>query len=225
MKRLLSIAFLCFTLLPVSAQKRLQLKEEDIVDVVVQIDGMAESLCEYIMIVGSSRSSVSDETKDDIIYNKVPTLFWNYWDDPRMMRTTGGTDGSIVYEKPMYDYFRNLKRQARQSVNHEIKYELTYDRLYASANLYDMRKWERMPNLHDDCEIWRNSIKIKQSYFIIDYAFNDSEKPYAGRITKAEKDEKYLYVYFIRDPKGKARARIGDVYMAIRTDSFEASTN
>lgn len=224
MKRLLSTVFLFFILLPVYAQETLQLKEKDLQAAIDQIDIMAETLCRYIMEVGSSRSSVSDETKDDIINNKVPELFFCYWEDPRMMKTTGGPYGSKVYSKPMYDYFRNLKRQARQGLNREIKYELTYDRVYADENLYDLSRWEKMP-AHDGCVVWRNSIRINQKYFVIDYALNHSEKPYSGKVSKAESDSKHFYVYFIVTPKGKGYVRIGDVYMAVRTETFDNRVN
>ncbi len=225
MKRLLSIAFLFFILLPVSAQEMLRLKDKELQAAIDQIDVMAESLCSYIMAVGSSRSSVSDETKDDIINNKVPKLFWNYWEDPRMMKTTGGLDGSIVYSKPMYNYFRNLKRQARQGINREVRYELTYDRVYADENLSDLSRWEKMPDLPDGCHMWRNSIRIDQKYFVIDYALNHSEKPYSGKVSKAESDSKYFYVYFITKPKGEGFIKIGDVYMAVRTETFDSRIN
>lgn len=178
----------------------------------------AEQLCEYIVDVGSTNSGVSDEEKDEIIKYRLSPLFWNYAE--RFMKTTGGAYGTTVRTKPMSQYFINLKAQARYNLNRQVKYELAYDEVYSTSTLNDVDSWEKLDQLEDGCEIWRNSIKLRQKYYVIDYTLSDIELPSLGKITHFEGDDKYLYVYIIKTPKNENIARIGDVYMTIRTDTF-----
>ena len=66
--------------------------------------------------------------------------------------------------------------------------------VYSINTLYDVDSWEKMEYLSDGCEVWRNSIKLHQKYYVIDYALNNPELPYNGKITHLEGDDKYLSV-------------------------------
>ena len=182
------------------------------------ISSKAEQLCEYIVAVGSTNSGVSDARKDEIIRYNLKPLFWNYYE--RVMKTTGGAYGTVVRTKPMQQYFTNLKAQARYNPSRQVKYELAYDEVYSINTLLDLDSWEKLDNLSDGCVVWRNSIKIRQKYFVIDYTLNNSERPGSSKISHFEQDDKYLYVYIIQTPNKQNIARLGDVYMTIRTETI-----
>ena len=181
------------------------------------ISSKAKLLCDYIVMVGSTDSGVSDAEKDVIIRDYLRPLFWNYTD--RVMKTTGGAYGTTVRSKPMSQYFINLKAQARPNLNRQIKYEIAYDEVYSTNTMYDVDSWEKMENLSDGCQVWRSHIRIKQKYYVIDYTLNNREHPNSGQITHFEGDDKYVFVYIIIDPKGRNLGRLGDVYMAVRTET------
>lgn len=221
MKKLKFIVILFFcTVVNVYAQDKQNFNRMQLKTLADDIAAKAEQLCEYIVVVGSSNSGVSDEDKDAIIRYGLNPLFWNYAD--RVMKTTGGAYGAVVRTKPISQYFVNLKAQAQFNLNRQIKYEVAYDEVYSINTLYDVDSWEKMEYLSDGCEVWRNSIKLRQKYYVIDYALNNPELPYNGKITHLEGDDKYLYVYIIKTPKNENIARLGDVYMAIRTCTVNA---
>lgn len=202
----------------IKAQNTPAFTREQLTTLADDISSKAELLCEYIVKVGSTASAISDAEKDEIIKYRLNPLFWNYAD--RVMKTTGGAYGTTVRTKPMSQYFINLKAQARHNLNRQIKYELAYDEVYSTNTLNDLDLWEKMENLEDGCEVWRNSIKLRQKYYVIDYTFNNHEHPNMGRITHFEGDDKYLYVYIIITPNKQNLARIGDVYMTLRTETI-----
>lgn len=218
MRKIITLYVLIFcSITNISAQNYPTFTKSQLATLADDISSKAKLLCDYIVMVGSTDSGVSDAEKDVIIRDYIRPLFWNYTD--RVMKTTGGAYGTTVRSKPMSQYFINLKAQARPNLNRQIKYEIAYDEVYSTNTMYDVDSWEKMENLSDGCQVWRNSIRIKQKYYVIDYTLNNMEHPNKGQITHFEGDDKYLYVYIIKDPKGGNVGRLGDVYMAIRTET------
>lgn len=220
MKKLHFILVLLFcAIINASAQKSPTFTRSELTALADEISVKAEQLCKYIVAVGSTDSGVSDAEKDEIIKYGLNPLFWNYSD--RVMKTTGGLYGTTVRTKLMSQYFINLKAQARYNPSRQVKYELAYDEVYSASTIYNLDSWEKMEYSPDGCQVWRNSIRVRQKYYIIDYTLSNREYPGGCRISYSEGDDKYLYVYIIQTPPGENLAKLGDVYMAIRTETVK----
>ena len=178
-----------------------------------EIKAKANTLCKYIVAVGTSTGQSggkSDAEKDIIIKNKVPTLFWNYKEDPRYMKTTSGADGTVIRKRPMYIYFSNLKTQSENRLNTKTIYELRYDGII-NDNKSKGLTFER--TLADGCKLYSTIIRIRQRY----HQINLSAYGIEGRsIEKIEDDIKDYKVYIVIKPNGKAGVFLGDVYRAKR---------
>ena len=222
MKRCLLLAFCIGILNYAFAQKSesLSISQSALQAAMDQIDIKANRLCGYITEIGSSRSKLTLEEKDDIVYRKVPHLFWMYKEAPRYMTTSSGPGGLTIRRKPMYEYFVALKRQSITPFNKEVRYELLYDKVYSEENMKNLDSWERCEDEdYDNCQVWRQKIRFVQTYYVINYNLSNDlfEIKSAQQIIKTEVDNKYLYVYLIiRKTDGKKIARIGDVYMVER---------
>ena len=104
MKRCLLLVFCIGILNYAFAQKSesLSISQSALQAAMDQIDIKANRLCGYITEIGSSRSKLTLEEKDDIVYRKVPHLFWMYKEAPRYMTTSSGPGGLTIRRKPMY---------------------------------------------------------------------------------------------------------------------------
>lgn len=204
MKRLCLITFCLFIALQTFAQVSI-----DVTAFETAIKAKANTLCEYIVAVGTSTGqsgSVSDIKKNNIIRNDVPRLFYNYED--RYMKTTGSY--GKVYSKKMSIYFNNLKAQSRGDLNKKIIYELSYDGII-TQNTSNGLKYEGIDS--HGCKIYSTTIRIKQRY----YQINLSAYGIEGKsIEKIEDDIKDYKVYIVIKPDGKAGVFLGDVYRAKR---------
>ena len=178
-----------------------------------EIKAQANTLCKYIVAVGTSigqPGSVGNAEKDIIIKNRVPTLFWNYKEDPRYMKTTSGADGTVIRKRPMYIYFSNLKTQSENKLNAQTIYELRYDGII-NDNKSKGLTFER--TLADGCKLYSTIIRIRQRY----HQINLSSLGIEGKsIEKIEDDIKDYKVYIVIKPNGKAGVFLGDVYRAKR---------
>lgn len=178
-----------------------------------EITAKANTLCKYIVAVGTSvgqPGSVGNAEKDVIINNRVPTLFWNYKEDPRYMKTTAGADGAIIRKRPMYIYFSNLKTQSENKLNTKTIYELRYEGII-NDNKSKGLSFER--TLSDGCKLYSTIIRIRQRY----HQINLSSLGVEGKsIEKIEDDIKDYKVYIVVKPNGKAGVFLGDVSRAKR---------
>ena len=178
-----------------------------------QISAKANTLCKYIVAVGTSigqPGSVGNAEKDIIIKNRVPTLFWNYKEDPRYMKTTNGAHGDVIRKRPMYIYFSNLKTQSENKLNTKTIYELRYVGII-NDNKSKGLTFER--TLADGCKLYSTIIRIRQRY----HQINLSSLGIEGKsIEKIEDDIKDYKVYIVIKPNGKAGVFLGDVSRAKR---------
>lgn len=206
-KSIISIT-LCCMLLPTFAQGTI-----DVDKFKREIDTKANTLCRYIVAVGTSvgqPGSVHNAEKDLIIKNKVPSLFWNYREDPRYMKTTNGANGAVIRKRPMYIYFPNLKMQSENRLNTKTIYELRYEGI-VHKNKSDNLTFER--TLSDGCKLYSTIIRIRQRYHEINFSAKGVE---GMSVEKTEEDIKDYKIYIVVKPNGKAGVFLGDVYRAKR---------
>ena len=221
--RKLVLSLLClFAIDYAYAQKTeaLSISKSSLQAAIDQIDLKANKLCQYIANVGSSRSNLTIDEKDDIINRKVPNLFWMYKEAPRYMTTSSGKNGSVFRRRPMWQYFVALKRQSITPFDREVCYELSYDKVYSEENMKNLEGWEKCEDF-DNCHVWRQKIRFTQKYYVISYDINDLfEIKSSKRVITTEIDNKYLYVYIIvRKNDEKKIAKLGDVYMVERLNN------
>lgn len=187
----------------------------NIIAIIKQVNIRAKTFCDYVVAVGTSigqPGSVSNAQKNDIIRNRVPGLFWDYYEAPRIMKTTNGPHGQVVKTRKMSDYFVSLKAQSKGSLTNARVYEL---RFVGFVGDKDPRTkgfhFER--NLSDGCQLWSATIRIKQTYRII----NPSAPTIEGKVVEKEDiDFKDYKVYAIVKPNGKVGVFLGDVTRAQR---------
>ena len=173
---------------------------------------LAKTFCGYVVAVGTTpgqAGAVSDDRKKEIMKKSVPGLFWDYYEAPRYMITTNGPHGEIKKKKKMYDYFSNLEYQSRKRLNFARRYELRYVGIIGNGKTE--KGWKLKEVLSDGCELWSTTIRIKQTYYIID--LNSSSVD--GRVeNKTETTVKDYIVYLLKKPNGKTGVYLGDVNQA-----------
>lgn len=193
------------------------INEANVNSIIRQVNNRAKTFCEYVVAVGTTQGQpgyVSDRQKDDIIRNRVPGMFWDYYEAPRMMKTTNGPYGNVIKTRKMSDYFISLKSQSRGSITQARVYELRFMG-FVSKNKTDndIKGWHFERHLSDGCELWSATIRIKQIYRVI----NPSAVSMEGKIVeKSEIDLKDYKVYAIIKPNGKVGVFLGDVTRAQR---------
>lgn len=176
-----------------------------------QVENKAKTFCKYVVAVGTTAGqagAVADDTKTDIIRNRVPGLFWDFYEAPRYMLTTNGPHGEIIRKRKMSDYFISLKAQSRGAINSARKYELRYVGIVGNGNT-DGFKRERI--LSDGCELWSTMVRIKQLYHKINFRSPNADYRAVEQVETTVKD--YI-VYVIIKPNGKAGVYLGDVKRA-----------
>ncbi len=209
MKKLITtIAFYLFAINLIYAQS---LDGTDMDAVEKAVARLAKTFCNYVVAVGTTpgqAGAVSNERKNEIIRNSVPGLFWDYYEAPRYMLTTNGPHGEIIKRKKMSNYFNNLKYQSQGGLNFARKYELRYSGIVGNGNSSQF-KFEKV--LSDGCELWSNTIRIKQRYYKIHF----NSPTVDGRILEQiEETVKDYIVYIIKKPNGKTGVYLGDVKRA-----------
>ena len=176
-----------------------------------QVENKAKTFCNYVVAVGTTAGqtgAVTDEAKTDIIRNRVPGLFWDYYEAPRYMLTTNGPNGKIIRKRKMSDYFVSLKSQSRGTINSARRYELRYVGIVGNGSTEGFKR-ERI--LSDGCELWSATVRIKQLYHKIDFHSPTAD----GRaVEQVEGTFKDYTVYVIVKPNGKAGVYLGDVKRA-----------
>ena len=171
----------------------------------VQVENKVKTFCKYVAQVGTSAGqagAVTDDTKTDIIRNRVPGLFLDYYEAPRKMITTYGPNGRNKRERKMSDYFDNLKDQSRRTNRTARKYELRFVDLEGGFT-YD-GVWS------DGGKVWSTKAKIRQKYHKYDLGTTAD-----GRIVdQIETTVKVQKVYLFVKPNGKAVVKLGDIIEA-----------
>jgi len=166
---------------------------------------LGDQLCDYIIKVGTTRGqrgAVSDREKNDIIYNRVPGLFYNY--DERKMLTTYAR-GTRTRSQSMSSYFRNLKGQSLGGLNTARSYELHCSGFVVNKGL---KGYRFVKNLPDGCELYEATIRITQYYHVI-------RQTNEGWVKETEKTIKDITTYAIKKPNGRTGVFLGDVTRAI----------
>lgn len=175
-----------------------------------QVASKAKTFCQYVVNVGTTPGqvgAVSDAAKNDIIRNRVPGLFWDYYEAPRKMLTTNGPNGNIIKSRKMYDYFKNLKAQANSGINEARTYELRYVGMVPKV---DGKKIVYKCTLSDGCKLYGATIKIEQVYHVLTFTKE-------GTVTvKEEFDVKDFEVNVVVKPSGMSQVFLGDVKRAKR---------
>lgn len=186
----------------------------DAIKIKKQVEVKAKTFCKYVVAVGTTvgqAGAVADDAKTDIIRNRVPGLFWDYYEAPRYMLTTNGPHGEIIRKRKMSDYFVSLKAQSRGSINSARKYELRF------VGFANKNKKEGLEGFHferylsDGCELWSTTVIIKQFYHKINFASPTADGRAVEQVETTIKDYK---VYVIIKPNGKAGVYLGDVERA-----------
>ena len=178
-----------------------------------QVASKAKTFCQYVVNVGTTpgqTGAVSDAVKNDIIRNRVPGLFWDYYEAPRKMLTTNGPNGNIIKKRKMYDYFNNLKAQANSGLNQARTYELHYVGIVPSVNEPIDSKFVYKCTLSDGCKLYGATIRIEQVYHVLTFT------PEGTVIVKEEFDVKDYEVNVVVKPSGKSQVFLGDVKRAKR---------
>jgi len=172
---------------------------------------LAKTFCSYVVAVGTSPGqvgAVSDDQKNEIIRNRIPGLFWDYYEAPRYMITTSGPHGEKTNKRRMSDYFLNLLAQSRKGLNSARKYELRFDGIVVNG---DTSHFQFQQVLSEGSELWSATIRIKQRYYLIDLNSSTAD----GRVEeRTDTTVKYLIVYLIKKPNGKSGVYLGDVKRA-----------
>lgn len=175
------------------------------------VSRLAKTFCSYVVAVGTTPGqvgAVSDDQKDEIIRNRIPGLFWDYYEAPRYMITTSGPHGERKNKRRMADYFLNLKAQSRNGLNSARKYELRFDGIVVNG---DTSHFQFLRALSDGTELWSATIRIKQTYYLIDLNSSTAD----GRVEeRTETTVKEHIVYLVKKPNGKTGVYLGDVKRA-----------
>lgn len=210
MKKILS--FVVLSLLSISISYAQAIFNETAIS--KQVASKANTFCQYVVNVGTTPGqvgAVSYAKKNDIIRNRVPGLFWNYYEAPRYMLTTNGPNSKIVKSrKKMYDYFTNLKVQANSGINQARTYELRYVGIVPNENKPKDSKFVYKCTLSDGCKLYGATIRIEQVYHVLTFT------PEGTVIVKKEFDVKDLEVNVVVKPSGKSQVFLGDVTRAKR---------
>lgn len=199
------LASICLLVISYSTANAQSLDGANMVTIEKAVARLAKTFCSYVVAVGTSPGqvgAVSDERKLEIIKNSVPSLFWEYYEAPRYMITSNGPHKN---KRKMSDYFLQLKAQSKNGLNSARRYELRFDGIVVNGDTSHFQ-FERV--LSDGCELWSTTIRIKQTYYIID--LNSSSVD--GRVeNKTETTVKECTVYLIKKPNGKTGVYLGDV--------------
>lgn len=193
------------------------INEANVNTIISQVNSRAKTFCEYVVAVGTTPGqpgAVSESQKSDIIRNRVPGLFWDYYEAPRKMKTTNGPNGKVIKTRRMSDYFVSLKAQSNGSLTRARIYELRFEGIISkNKSDNDIKGFHFEKKLSDGCELWSATIRIKQVYRVI----NPTATSVEGKtVERFETDLKDYKVYAIIKPNGKVGVYLGDVTRAQR---------
>ncbi len=176
-----------------------------------EIGRKARLFCKYVIAVGTTpgkKGSVPDAEKNKIIFNRVPGLFWNYFEGPRYMLVTNGKNGNLVRKKRMHNYFLNLKAQSKTPFNEARVYELRYTGIKPSGK-GDGKTFVLKRTLSDGSKLFASKAAFRQIYHTVKITPEGPE-------IHEEEDIKILEVFVLQKPSGNANVYLGDIVQAIR---------
>lgn len=171
-----------------------------------QANVLAKRFCDVIVKVGTSTASngISYAQKKKIIGN-VGKDFYNYYEDPRKMITTG--KGGKPTEKNMPAYLNNLLTQSHNNTLRIRKYEIRCQKFVIGDG--DGKDWTYKQTLSDGCKLFSRTFTYEQTYRVIDIL---NKNPELRNTEHIEIDKKTMEIYAIIKPgENKVIVRLGDI--------------
>lgn len=170
-----------------------------------QANVLAKRFCDVIVKVGTSTASngLSYAQKKKII-GDVGRDFYNYYEDPRIMTTTGKS--GKPRKKPISSYLNNLLSQSNSNNLQIRKYEIRCNKFVIGGN---GTGWKYERKLSDGCEVYYREFTFEQTYRVIDI-FN--KNPELRNTEHVEIDKKTMRIYAIIKPgNNQVVVRLGDI--------------
>lgn len=175
-----------------------------------ELDRLAQTLCDCIIQIGSTKSGKTYKQRTELRTQVVPALFIKY--GQRKMLTTGGFYGKKIKEKPMEEYFENLQEQSRMKFGQVRKYDI-YPEFMTNQNGIE---W------HEDTEARQRDGSIQQ-YAILTivqtYELSSSSNGDMHYKKRIEKDIKEIKVLRLLD-NGTITYGLGDVTRVERHQTY-----
>lgn len=170
-----------------------------------QANVLAKRFCDVIVKVGTSSAAngLSYAQKKKII-GDVGKDFYNYYEDPRMMTTTGKSGKSS--KKPISSYLNNLLSQSNSNSLQIRKYEIRCNKFVIGGS---GSGWKYERKLSDGCEVYYREFTFEQTYRVIDIL---NKNPEMRNTEHVEIDKKTMRIYAIIKPGNKeVVVRLGDI--------------
>lgn len=205
MKRLFLIFMVVFTNISIINGQHIS-EEVNIHKLDAQANVLAKRFCDVIVKVGTSTASngISYAQKKKII-GDVGKDFYNYYEDPRKMITTG--KGGKPTEKEMHAYLNNLLTQSNNNTLKIRKYEIRCQKFVIGDG--DGKGWIYIRTLSDGCKLFSRTFTYEQTYRVIDIL---NKNPELRNTEHIEIDKKTMEVYAIIKPgENKVIVRLGDI--------------
>ena len=175
-----------------------------------ELDRLAQTLCDCIIQIGSTKSGKTYKQRTELRTQVVPALFIKY--GQRKMLTTGGFYGKKIKEKPMEEYFENLQEQSKEKYGQVRKYD-SYPEFMTNQNGIE---W------HEDTEARQRDGSIQQ-YAILTivqtYELSSSSSGDMHYKKRIEKDVKEIKVLRLLD-NGTITYGLGDVTRVERHQTY-----
>lgn len=205
MKRLFLIFMVVFTNISIINGQHIS-EEVNIHKLDAQANVLAKRFCDVIVKVGTSTASngISYAQKKKII-GDVGKDFYNYYEDPRKMITTG--KGGKPTEKKMHAYLNNLLTQSNNNTLQIRKYEIRCQKFVIGDG--DGKGWIYKRTLSDGCKLFSRTFTYEQTYRVIDIL---NKNPELRNTEHIEIDKKTMEIYAIIKPgENKVVVRLGDI--------------
>lgn len=170
-----------------------------------QANVLAKRFCDIIVNVGTSTASngISYAQKKKLV-SDAGNNFYNYYEDPRYITTTGKSGKSS--KKYIYTYLNNLLTQSNSNSLQIRKYEIRCDKFVLRGN---GGGWTFDRKLSDGCELFYRDFTFNQTYRVIDIL---NKNPEMRNTEHVEIDKKTMRIYAIIKPGNKEVAvRLGDI--------------
>ena len=205
MKRFFLILTIVFTNIAIINGQHIS-EEVNIQKLDAQANVLAKRFCDVIVKVGTSTASngISYAQKKKIIEN-VGKDFYNYYEDPRKMITTG--KGGKPTEKRMATYLNNLLTQSNNNTLQIRKYEIRCQKFVIGDG--DGKDWTYKQTLSDGCKLFSRTFTYEQTYRVIDIL---NKNPELRNTEHIEIDKKTMEINAIIKPgENKVIVRLGDI--------------
>ena len=205
MKRLFLFFWVVFTNISIINGQHIS-EKVNIQKLDAQANVLAKRFCDVIVKVGTSTASngISYAKKKKII-GDVGKDFYNYYEDPRKMITTG--KGGKPTVKDMSAYLNNLLTQSNNNTLKIRKYEIRCQKFVIGDG--DGKDWTYKKTLSDGCKLFSRTFTYEQTYRVIDIL---NKNPELRNTEHIEIDKKTMEIYAIIKPgENKVIVRLGDI--------------